>query len=311
MIARRLNGTTADMYYHAVPAPASNPDPIIGQRSCRMYGTNMDLSSNWIFQSEKCNSVGTYYQVLLLLTSRIIFRITWMGTNPQCLDERIIFMSMLNDIEWTKKGNTEQVLHTANEVAARCDPIHARRRVLPGARVRKYVVECKFQRTSRTMGYCRIARGWPTTVSYFPPDISSDRAMIAWTVGERNKQYPFPWYFRKQEGIPRPYWQAIYIVFTIEFASGTRLKNQILRPRTAEDEEQIDLELEQLTLITQKKKQTMTQARGDSVLLTSFRTGSICQNGGERTIHQCFCHGPKQLFSFMQRVLRTKNFSEF
>ena len=57
--------------------------PIIGQRSCRMYGTNMDLSRNWIFQPEKCNSVGTYYQVLLLLTLTIMFRSTWMGTNPQ------------------------------------------------------------------------------------------------------------------------------------------------------------------------------------------------------------------------------------
>ena len=55
----------------------------------------------------------------------------------------------------------------------------------------------------------------------------------------------------------------------------------------------------------------MTQARGDSVLLTSFRTGSICQNGGERTMHQCFCHGPKLLYSFLQRIFRTKKFSKF
>ena len=76
-----------------------------------------------------------------------------MARNPQYYDERIIFMSMFNDIEWTKKGNTEQVLHTA----AFCDPIHARRQVLPGARVRKYVVECNFQRTSKdneTLSHC-------------------------------------------------------------------------------------------------------------------------------------------------------------
>ena len=44
-----------------------------------------------------------------------------------------------------------------------------------------------------------------------------------------------------------PYWQPIFSVFAIEFASGRRLKNQVFTPRTAEDEEQIDLEPEQLT----------------------------------------------------------------
>ena len=40
-----------------------------------------------------------------------------------------------------------------------------------------------------------------------------------------------------------------------------RLKNQILRPRTAEDEEQIDLEPEQLTLITKKTANNDTSSR--------------------------------------------------
>ena len=56
---------------------------------------------------------------------------------------RIIFMSLFREIEQTKKGNTETCLHKAKEVAAL---------VLPGARVRKHVVEQKFQRTSRNMG---------------------------------------------------------------------------------------------------------------------------------------------------------------
>ena len=34
------------------------------------------------------------------------------------LENRIIFMSMFNDIGWTKKGNTETCLHKAKEVAA-------------------------------------------------------------------------------------------------------------------------------------------------------------------------------------------------
>ena len=39
------------------------------------------------------------------------------------------------------------------------DPFQARTLVLLEARVRKYVVERKFQRTSRKMIYCRIADG--------------------------------------------------------------------------------------------------------------------------------------------------------
>ena len=33
-------------------------------------------------------------------------------------DERIIFMSLFNDIEWTKKGDTETCSYNAKEVAA-------------------------------------------------------------------------------------------------------------------------------------------------------------------------------------------------
>ena len=53
--------------------------PLIGRRSCKMCGTNMNLSKIWILQVEKCKSFGTYYQVLLPLTSRSISGITWMG----------------------------------------------------------------------------------------------------------------------------------------------------------------------------------------------------------------------------------------
>ena len=88
-----------------------------------------------------------------------------------------------------------------------------------------------------------------------------------------------------------PYWQAIYDVIHNRICQWYEIENQIPTPRTAEDEEQIDLEPDQLTLITQQQR-TMTQARGDSLLPTenhetmirkSFRTVSICQNCGEWT----------------------------
>ena len=37
---------------------------------------------------------------------------------PESFDERIMLMSVLNAIEWTKKGNTEACLPNAKEVAA-------------------------------------------------------------------------------------------------------------------------------------------------------------------------------------------------
>ena len=82
--------------------------PINGQQNWRTYGTNTDLSNKPIWLLEKCNIFGSYYQVLK----------TRDGQNPESLDERIILMSLFNDIEWTKKGNTEICLHNAEEVAA-------------------------------------------------------------------------------------------------------------------------------------------------------------------------------------------------
>ena len=66
--------------------------------------------------------------------------------------------------------------------------------VLPGARVRKIAVE-----RNELQGYCRIADGSHDKVSYFPPR-----------------------YIRKQKilNLPR--------IFTIEFASGVRLKIRYL-----------------------------------------------------------------------------------
>ena len=39
------------------------------------------------------------------------------GQTPESFDERIMFMSMFNDVEWTKNGSTETYSHNAQEVA--------------------------------------------------------------------------------------------------------------------------------------------------------------------------------------------------
>ena len=125
----------------------------------------------------------TYYQVLLLLKWRCMFGI----------------MSMFHDIEWTKRGNTETCLHNAGEVAAFATKFKLGHWCFLGPASENTLWNGHSPRTSRNMWYCQIANGWPIQVSYFPPNISSDRAIIAWTVEERKKKFTSPWYIRKQE----------------------------------------------------------------------------------------------------------------
>ena len=62
---------------------------------------------------------------------------------------------------------------------------------------------------------------------------------------------------------------------------GMRLGSQILTPRTAEVEEQIDLEPEPLTLITQKQ-QAVPQARGDSLPQPTENRETLIRRGSEQ-----------------------------
>ena len=104
---------------------------------------------------ETCSSFGTYYQVLPLCTARFIFRGA-VGTgklrNPLMRGSSSCLCS--TTLDGVKKGKTETCLHKATEVAAFATHFKPGTLVLPGARVRKYVVERKFQRTSRKMRCC-------------------------------------------------------------------------------------------------------------------------------------------------------------
>ena len=93
----------------------------------------------------------------------------------------------------------------------------------------KYVLERKFKRTSKI--WCHASR--PT----FLEDTTISK------VHSKTRRFS-----------SRPFWQPMHFVFTIEFVSGVIPENQVLSPRTMEDEEQIDFEPEQLTLTTQQKQ---------------------------------------------------------
>ena len=222
------------------------------------------------------------------------------GQNPESLHERI---------------NTENCLHTSKEVAAFATQFK------PGhwcflARVRKYVVERKFQRTSRILRCCRIADGWHIQVSHFPPDISSDRAIID-RLGSWGKEEAITIsnvHSTTSRFSSRPNLQAIYNVCTIEVAvvrnwkSGTCTENngrwRTNRSRTrAVDITRKDTSSRRLVATTHR------ESRDDS---ESFWTDSICQNSGKWQIlhYQWICYVWKQFYAFLQRILRLKKFSK-
>ena len=85
--------------------------------------SNPDPSKNWatkledvwnehgfleqsIWQPEKRNSFGIVKNVQKYLN----------GQTSESFDERIIFIFMFNDIEWTKGGKTETCLHSVKEM---------------------------------------------------------------------------------------------------------------------------------------------------------------------------------------------------
>ena len=88
-------------------------------KSCRT-GTHVwnehGFVENWIWQPEKCKSFGTYCQGVS--TMDIKRHMQKFGQTPKYFDERIMFISLFDDIGWTKKGNTETCLHNAKDVAA-------------------------------------------------------------------------------------------------------------------------------------------------------------------------------------------------
>ena len=141
-------------------------------------------------------------------------------------------------------------------------------------------------------------------------DISSDGAIIVGTPEERRKQLPFLRCIRKQE----EYWQAVYFVFTIEFASGMRLKIKYLHraqlKRRANWSRTRAIKNAKTSKNAPKSRRFVVATHRESrdADSESFRTGSNCQNGGKLTTlhYQWIWYGRKQL---MQRTLRTKKLS--
>ena len=218
---------------------------IIGQRSCRLDGTNMELRNNWIRQPEKCNSCGSYYQVLQPLTSRSIFRHSWMGKihcisvneSYSCIKEVAAFATTFKLVYWCSLEPASENTWwngNSNEPPGKWD----------------IVADC-----------------WNIQASYFPPDISSERAIIAWT---KNNKILIKTLLASN--LPCIYSRVCQLHET---------GNQVRAPRRAEDEEQIDLDPGHLTLITQHQRK-MPQVRGDPLLKLTVNHETLIHKASEQ-----------------------------
>ena len=105
----------------------------------------------------------------------------------------------------------------------------ARTLVLPGQCVKNTLWNVNSNEPQGKLRLCRNANGWHIQVSYFPPNIFSDRATIAWTVEKRLTKLTLPKYIRKQEDSHQDHiGKQSTVYFSIEFPSGMRLKIRYL-----------------------------------------------------------------------------------
>ena len=252
--------------------------------------------------------------------------------------------------------------NNTKKVAAFAGNVRIRTLVFPWACVREDAVERESQRSTKNIEYCRIAVGWlcSTTLNgqrraiqtsvlhnakevaafatQFKPwhwcfletasentsDVSSDRGIIAWTVEERMNKFNTPKVHsrtRRCSAIPfcrqsTKYFQShLPVVWDRNFGTHT-LKSE-------EEEEVIEIDPEQLTIITQKKRaehvtssrrlDAETHCESRNADSQGFRKDRMSQNVeiGQFLHHGWICYGWKQFYSFMQRILRAQEFLKF
>ena len=245
------------------------------------------------------------------------------GQTPESLDESIIFMSMFNDMEWTEKGNTETCLHNAKEVAAFATHFK------PG----QWCFLGTFDRKKGSNGNSNALQATFDIVELLMVDIfmcHSSHSIFPTTeplsLGQLRKggsNHHFQGTCENNKILIKTKMTSNFRCINNRIRQWYETQNQVPAPRTAEDEEKINLEPEQLASVAERKTaDNATSSRrldaashresrdADS---ESCRTGIICQNGGKWTIlhHHWICYGWKHLYSFVQRFLRTKEFSKF
>ena len=177
------------------------------------------------------------------------------------------------------------------------------------ARVRKYVVDRKFQGTSRNMEVLPHC-SWLTYSSVIrPPDISSDRAIIAWTVGEMWKHYNF---LCTSENKKIPI-KSILVSNLQGICQWYEMRIRYLHREERKTKSKSIPNLSSWHWLRKKKKRNVPQARGDPMLHPTENRETLIRrtseqasfaSGGTWTIvhHQWIWYGWKQFYSFTQRM---------
>ena len=156
------------------------------------------------------------------------------GQFPESFGDRIIFMSMFNSIDWTKKGNKENCLHKAKEEAAFATKFKPEHWCFLGPASESTLWNGHSSEPQGRLDVVALPLGDIFKCRTSHSDISSDRAIIAWTGGDLRMQFPLPRYIWEEDS----HQCHIGQLFTM------CLPSNLLVTRTAEDEEQIDHEPE-------------------------------------------------------------------
>ena len=214
-------------FAHCVLVSQTQIHPIIGQpQNWRMYGTNMDLSRQMNWASLEVRFIWQVLpKVFLPLKIKRHIQECFIGQTSESLDEKIKFMSMFNDIERTKKGDTETCLHNAKEVAAIATPF------MPGP--------CCFLALASENTWWNGNSNEPQRkrntvavqivdlfqVSYFPLGHFQRQSHYRLDSWREEKAFTNSKVHSKTRRFSsRPCSQAIYDVFTIEFCHWYKLK---------------------------------------------------------------------------------------
>ena len=133
LITKKLRGDRR-VYYVTKLLKLRMPKPMSSPTRCPV----------WEAQESRWNSNGKYSQDSLHWASSKRFKnMTEVKCEPQQFKDRIIFMSMYNDIVWREPGNTE-VSEKSNFCCALCSQIPARTMVILGTCFREEVVRHLF-----------------------------------------------------------------------------------------------------------------------------------------------------------------------
>ena len=165
----------------------SNPDPSNNRATCNEHG----LVETLILAAREVQFILHVLPCASTINIMRHIRTYLNGQNPKVF-RRTDHVHVSVQRHWMAKGRQHRKVFAWCQRSGRIfDKVQARALVLPGARVRKYVVERKSSNFNDNgiLPHCR----WLTYSGVtFPPDISSDRTIIAWTAEKRRNTSPFP-----------------------------------------------------------------------------------------------------------------------